>query len=115
MVCLTVALASSGHYSLQPKAQTVLWKDFEFSFGFWSFSERVEEHLANISVRRGLSKGVEDGHRPPPGERATPKTIVSGVARRQGIEGLGMVALGETLGSPWPPLAIRPCLQRTGG
>jgi hypothetical protein len=31
------------------------------------------------------------------------------VACPQGIEGLGMAGPGETLGSPWPTLAIRPC------
>jgi hypothetical protein len=33
------------------------------------------------------------------------------VACPQGVEGLGMAGPGETLGSPWPPLAIGPCLQ----
>jgi hypothetical protein len=31
------------------------------------------------------------------------------MARPQGLEGLGMADLGETLGSPWIPLAIRAC------
>jgi hypothetical protein len=35
--------------------------------------------------------------------------VVPGVARPQGVEGLGMVDPGEPLRSPWPPLAIRLC------
>jgi hypothetical protein len=41
-------------------------------------------------VQRAVSKGVEDGQRPPALQ----------VARPQGIEGLGMAGPGETLGSP---------------
>jgi hypothetical protein len=44
-----------------------------------------------IGVQRGVSKRVEDGRRPPAGRRRV---------------GHG---LGATLGSPWRPLAIRPC------
>jgi hypothetical protein len=33
---------------------------------------------------------------------------VSGVVCQQGVEGYDMAVPGETLGSPWPPLAIRP-------
>jgi hypothetical protein len=29
----------------------------------------------------------------------------------QGVEGLGMAGLGDTLGSPWPSLAVRPCFM----
>jgi hypothetical protein len=48
-------------------------------------------------VRRGVSKGVEDG---PP---------ALGVAPPQGVEGLGKAGPVETLGRPWIPLAIRAC------
>jgi hypothetical protein len=50
-------------------------------------------------VRRGVSKGVEDGCRP--------RTAVSGVARLLGVEGSGMAGLGNTSVRPRPPLAIR--------
>jgi hypothetical protein len=36
---------------------------------------------------------------------------VSGVAHLQEVKGSGMAGPGETLGSPWPPLAIRLWLQ----
>jgi hypothetical protein len=52
-----------------------------------------------IGVRRGVSKGVEDGH-----FKGGPPTAL-------GIEKLGMAGPGETLGCPWPPLAIRPCID----
>jgi hypothetical protein len=58
---------------------------------------------SSISVRRGMSKGVEDG---------TPETAVSGVAYPLGVEGKGLASLSETLRSPWPPIAIRLCLHR---
>jgi hypothetical protein len=46
---------------------------------------------SNLSrgVRRGVSKEVEDG-----------RMAVSGVAFPQGVEGLGMAGLGETIGNP---------------
>jgi hypothetical protein len=53
--------------------------------------------------RRELSKGVEYGH------PRNARKAVSGVARPQDIEGSGMAGLGETLGSPWIPLAVRAC------
>jgi hypothetical protein len=37
------------------------------------------------------------------------RKAVSGVARPQGVKGLGMAGPGETLRSPSPPLAIHPC------
>jgi hypothetical protein len=46
-----------------------------------------------MGVRRGLSKGVLDGRRPP---------------ALQGVEGSSMAGPGDTLGRPWPPFAIRP-------
>jgi hypothetical protein len=66
-----------------------------------------------IGVRHGVSKMVEDVCRPPALRAGHPPDsckAVSGVARPQGIEGSSMAGPGETLGSPWPPLAIRPCL-----
>jgi hypothetical protein len=63
-----------------------------------------------IGVRRGVSKGLEEG-RNPPGLRAGHPwngfKAVSGVAHPKGIEGSAMAGLSDTLGSPWPPLAIR--------
>jgi hypothetical protein len=58
----------------------------------------VRRTISNIRpVREGVSKGEEDGRRPP----------VLPVARPQGIEGWGMAGQGETLGSPWIPLPVR--------
>jgi hypothetical protein len=62
--------------------------------------------------RRGVSKGVEDGCRPPAlwaGPPRNGRKAGSRVARPQGVEGSSMVGPIHTLGSPWPPLAIRPC------
>jgi hypothetical protein len=36
------------------------------------------------------------------------RKVASGVARPQGVEGLGMAGPGETLESPWPPPFPRP-------
>jgi hypothetical protein len=55
----------------------------------------------------GVSKGVEDGHRPPALRAAHPRNghkAVLGGTHPQGVEGAGMA--GETLGSLWIPLAI---------
>jgi hypothetical protein len=52
-------------------------------------------------VRRGVSKGVEDGRRPPvlrAGHLKNSCKAVSGVARSRGVEGSGMAGPGETLG-----------------
>jgi hypothetical protein len=55
-------------------------------------------------VWHGVSKGVEvclwTGD---PSCKA-----VSRVACSQGVEGLGMAGPSDTLGSPWPPLSMRP-------
>jgi hypothetical protein len=58
----------------------------------------------SIGVRREVTKGVEDrnGHE-----------AVLGVARPQGVEGLGMAGLSDALRSSWPPFAIRPWLFRS--
>jgi hypothetical protein len=54
-----------------------------------------------IGVRRDMSNGVEDGHRP----------TVLRAGHPMVIEGLCMAGPSDTLGSQWPPLAIRPrCL-----
>jgi hypothetical protein len=61
-------------------------------------------------VQEGVSKGEEDARRltalqaghPPNGRKG-----VWGVARPQGVEGLGMARPGETLGRPWIPLPVR--------
>jgi hypothetical protein len=65
-----------------------------------------------IGVWRGVSKEVEDGQRPPALQTGQPwndPKAVLGVVRLQGIEGYGMAGPVETLGSPWPSRAIRPC------
>jgi hypothetical protein len=62
-------------------------------------------------VGRGVSNGIEDGRRLPAlrvGHTQNGRKAVSGV-HRQGIEGSGMAGQGDTLGSPWIPLAIRAC------
>jgi hypothetical protein len=72
-------------------------------------------HMATCRpVRRGVSQGVEDsrrllGARAAGGSPLRGHKTVSGVARPQGVEELGMAGRGETLGSPWIPLAIRAC------
>jgi hypothetical protein len=53
--------------------------------------------------------GVEGGCRPPALQAGHPRNghnAVLGVARPQGVEVSGWVGPGETLGSPWIPLAI---------
>jgi hypothetical protein len=62
-----------------------------------------ERPLLSRPVQHRLSKGVKDGRRPPARWAGHPQMgvlAVSGVARPQGVEGLGIVAPGETLGSP---------------
>jgi hypothetical protein len=54
----------------------------------------------SMGVRYGVSKRVEDNRK-----------AVSGVASPQGVERLGMAGLAESLGSPWLPLHIRPCVE----
>jgi hypothetical protein len=61
-------------------------------------------------VRRGVPKGVSDGRRSPALRAGHPRNghkAVSGMAHPQPVEGLGMAGPGQTLGSPWIPLAIR--------
>jgi hypothetical protein len=41
------------------------------------------------------------------------RKAVSRVACPQGVEDLGMAGPSDTSGSPWPPLAIRPCSKAT--
>jgi hypothetical protein len=56
---------------------------------------------------RRTARGVQRGRRRP--------QAFSRVARLQGIERLGIAGPGVTLGSPWPPLAIRPCKRPSLG
>jgi hypothetical protein len=51
---------------------------------------------------------VQKGRRRSQADCPASGSSVSGVARPQDVEGSGMAGLGETLGSPWPPLAMRP-------
>jgi hypothetical protein len=60
-------------------------------------------------VRRGVSKRKEDGRRLLALQVGHPRNgckPVSGVACPQSVERSGMVGRGETLESPWQPLAI---------
>jgi hypothetical protein len=69
-------------------------------------------HPASRLVRRGVSKGEEDGRRQPAllaGHHQNGCKAVSGVAHPQGVEGSSRAGPGETLGSPLIPLAIRAC------
>jgi hypothetical protein len=62
----------------------------------------------SIGVRHGVSKGSEDGRRPPTLQASHPwndHKAVSGIDCQQGVQGLGMAGRGKTLKSP--PLAIR--------
>jgi hypothetical protein len=63
------------------------------------------------ALRRGLSKRVEDGRRPPALWAGYPRNGCKAglvVACPQGIEGSGMAGPGETSGSPWIPLPYGP-------
>jgi hypothetical protein len=64
----------------------------------------------SMGVWRGVSKGVEDGRRMPTlwaGHPCNGCKAISGVARPQSVEGLGMTGPRETLGISWTPLATR--------
>jgi len=74
------------------------------------FKSNSYDWMRGIGVRRGVSKGVEDGCRPPVLQEDLPwngPKAVSGKTPPQAVQWLGMSDPGETLGSPWPPLAIR--------
>jgi hypothetical protein len=61
------------------------------------------------TVRRGVSKSVGDGRRPPALQAGHPRNgfkDVLGEASPQGVERSGKVGPGETLGSMWITLAI---------
>jgi hypothetical protein len=78
-------------------------------FSFFFLFGTVWYH-PGMGARRGVSKEVEDGRRSPAlrvGHPWNSHKAVSGVACPQGVEGSGMAGPGETLGSPWPPIAIR--------
>jgi hypothetical protein len=71
-----------------------------------------------IGVRRWVSERVEDGCRPPTLWAGYPRNgskAILELARPQGIEGSGMAGPDETLGSPWPPLAIHLCARPSKG
>jgi hypothetical protein len=73
--------------------------------GHWILVEvkGQEEVEGSLGVRRGVSKGEEDGH------------MLEDLVHPQGIEALGMAVSSDTLGSPCPPLAIRPWKAQGGG
>jgi hypothetical protein len=67
---------------------------------------KVSSRVRRRPVREGVSKGEEDGHRPPAlraGHSPNGHKAVWGVARPAGIEA---GEAGETLGSPWIPLPV---------
>jgi hypothetical protein len=69
-----------------------------------------------IGVPRGASKGEDDGRRSPAlrsGHPCNGCEAISGVVHPQGVERFGMVGPSHMLGSPWPPLAIHPCIFPT--
>jgi hypothetical protein len=69
---------------------------------------RRNQEVMRRPVREGVSKGEEDGQKPPALQAGHPtngRKAVWGVARPQGIEGLGMAGPHETLGSLWIPLS----------
>jgi hypothetical protein len=63
----------------------------------------VNSHPLLRPIRRGVSKGAEDGY--PKNARKT----VLWVAHPQSVEGSGLAGPNETLESPWIPLAIWAC------
>jgi hypothetical protein len=78
------------------------------------------ERGPNISIRRGVCKGVEDGRRLP--ALTTLQLFQGWPARTQIEKGFGMVwrhggmaGPSITLESPWLPLAIRQWARRRGG
>jgi hypothetical protein len=77
----------------------------------------VRSDKESVVTHRRMAWGIQRDRRQPQAARAAgtghPRNgckAVSGVACPKGVEGLGMAGLIETLGSPWPPLAI--CLCR---
>jgi hypothetical protein len=59
----------------------------------------IDSHTGDIGAQHGVSKEVR---------RRPQATRPAGGPPLKGVEGSGMAGLAETLGSPWPPLAIRP-------
>jgi hypothetical protein len=88
---------------------------FQASRGFtWLREASREASYGSIRVRRGVSKGREDGRWPLAlwaGHPFNDRKAVSGAARPVGVKVQGIVDPSDTLGSPWPPLAILPCLD----
>jgi hypothetical protein len=79
-------------------------KEFEFKLCIRAVSVRGR------GVQHGVSKGVEDGCRLPTLWVATPETAKKPFqgGHLQGVKVKGMAGHSNTIGSPWPPLAIRP-------
>jgi hypothetical protein len=61
----------------------------------------VTPHLGCVNLYRRTAWGVQKGRRWP--QAALP---AGGTPLKQDVKGSGMAGAGETLGSPWPPLAI---------
>jgi hypothetical protein len=77
----------------------LVWEQCQEVVGDGRVIENCPDGGGGIGVQRGVSKGVEDGRRPPTlqtGHTSNGRKAVSGVARPQHIEGLGMAGPGET-------------------
>jgi hypothetical protein len=64
----------------------------------YSIANNLPERKQHRHMARGVQR-VDDCHRPPALRAGHPRDgreAVSGVARPQGVEGLGMVGLGDT-------------------
>jgi hypothetical protein len=70
-----------------------------------------------ISIQRRTASGVQEGRRWPqdPSPAIKPFQGLQGMlCHLQGIDGSGIAGPRDTLGTPWAPLDIRPCIQEAG-
>jgi hypothetical protein len=73
------------------------------------FNNSFSDELMGVKGRRG-PQATHPAAAPPRPLRNTRKAVL-GMTCPQGIEGSGMAGLSDTLGTPWPSLALRPWLQ----
>jgi hypothetical protein len=79
--------------------------------GFQGWGVRNASFIFTIGVQRGVSKRMESGRRLQSlraDHSRNGHEAVSAMACLYGVEGSGMAGPGETLGTSWPPLPIRP-------